>query len=55
MAHHTFTVTISARRGWLYVAIIAHHTAGAFIAVARLCHKVVEAAMRKAAVAEGAR
>ena len=45
-------VAIRVRRGWAYVALLAHYTAGALIALARLCHKVVEYAMKRAAVAE---
>ena len=47
------TVTIRVRRGWVYVALLAHYTAGALIALARLCNRAVEWSIRKAAVVEG--
>lgn len=49
------TITVRVRRRWLYVALLAHFTAGALIALARLCHKVVESSMKRAAVVEGVR
>ena len=49
------TITVRVRRRWLYLALLAHHTAGVLIALARLCHKGVEVYMKKAAVVEGAR
>lgn len=55
MACLNTTITVRVNREWLILALAAHHTAGALIFLASLCHKCVESCMRRAAVVEGAR